>query len=172
MAQTLTALHRIGLAGTVWTLLLAGLLSLEAAAEPVWPIAALTAIDVLPFVAAAAIGTVVVGSSLQRIRGLILASLAGLAVLTYLPFAGIAWPSHLVLGALLASPIAVLIRHGDRVALFFALLAVGVAALTLTTGAMQGAGGDLPVRLAIMGILMTAAVITALLFGSLGRRAS
>lgn len=170
MVQTLTALHRIGLAGTVWTLLLAGLLSLEAADEPVWPLAALTAIDVLPFIAAAAIATVVIVSSLQRIRGLVLALLAVLAVLAYLPFAGVAWPSHLVLGALLASPVAVLVRHGDRVALFFALLSVGVAALTLTTGAMQGAGGDLPVRLAIMGVLMTAAVIATLLFGSLGRR--
>lgn len=172
MAQTLTALHRIGLAGTVWTLLLAGLLSLEAAAAAVWPLAALTAIDVLPFVAAAVIGTVVIVSSLQRSRGLALALLAGLSVLVYLPFVGVAWPSHLALGALLASPIAMLVRQGGRVALFFALLIVGVAALTLTTGAMQGAGGDLPVRLSIMGVLMTAAVIAALLFGSLGRRAS
>ena len=172
MVQTLTALHRIGLAGTLWTLLLAGLLSLEAAAEPVWPLAGLTAVDVLPFIAAAAIATIVVVSSLQRIRGLALASLAALAVLAYLPFAGIAWAPPLVLGALLAFPIAMLVRQGGRISLFFALLAVGVAALTLTTGAMQGAGADVPMRLAVMGVLMTAAVAAALLFGSLVRRPS
>lgn len=172
MVQTLTVLHRIGLAGTVWTLLLAGLLSLEAAAEPVWPLAGLTAIDVLPFIAAAAISTIVVVSSLQRVRGLVLTSLAALAVLAYMPFASVAWVSSLVLGALLAFPIGMLVRQGGRISLFFALLAVGVAALTLTTGAMQGAGADVPMRLAVMGALMTAAVVATLLFGSLVRRSS
>ncbi len=170
MVEILTALHRIGLAGTVWTLSLAGLLSLVAAATPVWPLAALTAIDALPFIAAAAIATLVVVSSLRRGGGIVLAVLAGLAVLVGLPFTGAAWPAHAALGGLLALPVALLLRRGERVALLFALLAVGVAALTLTTGVMQGAGNDLPVRLAIMGLLMSAAVAATLLFGLLGRR--
>lgn len=170
MAETLISLRRISLTGTIWTLILAGLLSLIAATPPVWPLAALATIDALLTIVAAVAVAVVLARMLRGTMALFLLLLLASVVLAGLPFADVDWSSYLALGILVAASVTVIVGRGGSMEQMHLLLAAGVTVLTLATGVMQGAGGDVPERLAIMGVLMAAAVVAALLFGSLGRR--
>ena len=170
-AGTLTALRRISLFGIVLTLPLAGLLTLAAATEPVWPLAALATVDSVLTLVAAAVLAAVVAPMTRGLAAPVLIALAASTILAGLPFADAVWSTHVALGVLVAAAIAPQLGRGGRVARVYALLAGGVAVLTLATGLMQGAGGDLPMRLAIMGALMATATIATLLFGALWARA-
>ena len=170
-AGTLTALRRISLFGIVLTLPLAGLLTLAAATEPVWPLAALATVDSVLTLVAAAVLAAVVAPMTRGLAAPVLIALVASTILAGLPFADAAWSAHVALGVVVAAAIAPHMGRGGRVARVHALLAGGVAVLTLATGLMQGAGGDLPMRLAIMGALMATATIATLLFGALWARA-